>query len=33
MEEKKEKLIKSISYNQKEILYDIMQLHNNGKPF
>lgn len=25
--------IKSIGYNQHEILYNIMQLHNNGKPF
>ena len=27
------KTIKSISYNQKEIMYNIMQLHNSGKPF
>ena len=26
-------VIKSISYNQHEILYNIMQLHNDGKPF
>lgn len=26
-------VIKSISYNQHEILYNIIQLHNNGKPF
>lgn len=28
-----DKVIKSISYNQHEILYNIMQLYNNGKPF
>ena len=28
-----EGVIKSIGYNQHEILYNIMQLHNNGKPF
>ena len=27
------KTIKSISYNQHKILYDIMNLHNQGKPF
>lgn len=27
------KLIKSTSFNQKEILFNIMNLHNNGKPF
>ena len=27
------KTIKSISYNQKEIMYNIMQLHNSGQPF
>ena len=37
-EQKKEKLkftdvIKSIGYDQHEILYNIMQLHNDGKPF
>lgn len=26
-------VIKNISYDQKEILYNIMQLYNNGKPF
>lgn len=26
-------IIKNISYDQKEILWNIMQLHNNGKPF
>ena len=26
-------VIKNISYDQKEILYNIMQLHNEGKPF
>ena len=26
-------VIRSISYNQHEILYNIMQLHNDGKPF
>lgn len=26
-------IIKNISFDQKEILYNIMQLHNNGKPF
>ena len=26
-------VIKSISYNQHEILYNIMQLHNGGRPF
>ena len=26
-------VIKSISYNQHEILYNIIQLHNNGQPF
>lgn len=26
-------VIKSIGYNQHEILYNIMQMHNNGKPF
>ena len=26
-------VVKSIGYNQHEILYNIMQLHNNGKPF
>ena len=26
-------VIKSISYNQKEILFNIMQLHNNGNGF
>ncbi len=26
-------VIKSISFDQKEILYNIMQLHNNGEPF
>ena len=26
-------VIKNISYDQKEILYNIMQLHNDGKPF
>lgn len=38
LKEKKEKLnnkniIKNISYNQKEILYNIMLLYNDGKPF
>ena len=28
-----DKVIKSISYNQHEILYNIMQLYNNGEPF
>lgn len=28
-----EGVIKSIGYNQHEILYNIMQLHNDGKPF
>lgn len=27
------KIIKSVSYNQHEILYNIMNIHNNGKPF
>ena len=26
-------IIKNFSYNQKEILYNIMQLHNNGNPY
>ena len=26
-------VIKSVSYNQREILHNIMQLHNNGNPF
>ena len=26
-------VVKSIGYNQHEILYNIMQLHNDGKPF
>ena len=26
-------IIKNFSYNQKEILYNIMTLHNNGKPY
>ena len=26
-------VIRSIGYNQHEILYNIMQMHNNGKPF
>lgn len=26
-------IIKNFSYNQKEILYNIMQLHNNGEPY
>lgn len=26
-------IIKNISFDQKEILYNIMQLHNDGKPF
>ena len=26
-------IIKSISYDQKEIMYNIMQMHNDGKPF
>ena len=26
-------VIKSISFDQKEILYNIMHLHNNGLPF
>ncbi|KAA6341291.1 hypothetical protein EZS27_010878 [termite gut metagenome] len=32
-EEIKEKTIKNISQNQKEILFNIMKLHNNGKGF
>ena len=32
MEEKKQ-VIKSIGYNQHEMLYNIMQMHNGGKPF
>ncbi len=27
------KVIKSISYDQHQILYNIMQMHNNGRPF
>lgn len=30
---KQDEIIKSISYNQHEILYNIMKLYNNGKPF
>ena len=26
-------VIRSIGYNQHEILYNIMQMHNDGKPF
>lgn len=26
-------VIRSISYDQHEILYNIMKMHNNGKPF
>ena len=33
MENKLDNVIKSISYNQHEILYNIMQLYNDGKPF
>lgn len=33
MASKFDEVIKSISYNQHEILYNIMQLHNNGEPF
>lgn len=33
MENKQKNVIKSISYNQHEILYNIMQLYNNGQPF
>ena len=29
----KMEVVKNISYNQHEILYQIMQMHNNGKPF
>ena len=35
MEEKlnNSNVIRNLYYDQKEILYNIMQLHNNGKPF
>ena len=31
--ENKKQVIKSIGYNQHEMLYNIMQMHNDGKPF
>lgn len=33
MEEEKNWLVKSISHDQHEILYNIMRMHNNGKPY